>query len=104
MVKNYDLSVEIKHNPNWPYISDHLYRILITCGSGPRKTNLLLNLIKYQWEDIDKIHLYVKDPPESKYQWLINGREKVGIENLKTKGIHWLFMKNWWFLWKFGRL
>ena len=46
----------------------------------------------------------MKDPPESKYQWLINGREKVGTENLKTKGIHWLFMKNWWFLWKFGRL
>ena len=88
MVKNYDQSVEIKHNPNWPYISDHLYRILITCGSGPGKTNLLLNLIKHQREDIDKIHLYVKDPPESKYQWLINGREKAGIENLKTKSIN----------------
>ena len=56
MVKNYDQSVEIKHNPNWPYISDHLCRILITCGSGPGKTNLLLNLIKHKREDIDKIH------------------------------------------------
>ena len=26
----------------------------------------------------------MKDPSESKYQLLINGREKVGIENLKN--------------------
>ena len=23
MIKNYDESVEINHNPNWPYIPDH---------------------------------------------------------------------------------
>ena len=45
---------------------------------------MLLNLIKHQRPDIDKISLYVKDPLESKYQLLINGREKVGIENLKS--------------------
>ena len=44
---------------------------------------MLLNLIKHQRPDIDKIYLYVKDPFESKYQLLINGREKVG--NLKLK-------------------
>ena len=33
---------------------------------------------------MDKIYLYVKDPFESKYQLLINRREKVGIENLKN--------------------
>ena len=26
-----------KHNPNWPYISDHPYRILIIGGSGSGK-------------------------------------------------------------------
>ena len=31
-MKNYDESVGINHNPNWPYISDHPYRILITDG------------------------------------------------------------------------
>ena len=36
------------------------------------------------FSDIGKIYLYVKDPFESKYQLLINGREKVGIENLKN--------------------
>ena len=41
---------------------------------------MLLNLIKLQQPDIDKIYLYVKDPFKSKYQLLINGREKVGIE------------------------
>ena len=36
----------IKHNPNWPYIPDHPYRILIIGGSGTGKTNALLNMIK----------------------------------------------------------
>ena len=43
-----------------------------------------MNLIKYQQTDIDKIHLYRTDPLESKYRLLINGREKVGIENLEN--------------------
>ena len=43
----------IKHNPNWPYIPDHPYRILIIGGSGSGKTNALLNLIRNQ-PDIDK--------------------------------------------------
>ena len=46
---------------------------------------MLLNLIKYQRQDIDKIYLYVKDPFKSKNQLLINGREKVGIEILKSQ-------------------
>ena len=33
-IKNYDESVEISCNPNWPCIPDHLYRILIIGGSG----------------------------------------------------------------------
>ena len=44
------------------------------------KTNLLLNLIENQ-PDIDKIYLYAKDPYESKYQYLINKREGVGINH-----------------------
>ena len=58
-MKNYDDSIEINNNPNWPYISEHPYRILIIAGSGSAKTNMLLNLIKNQWSDIDKIYLYV---------------------------------------------
>ena len=45
MMKNYDQSVQIKHNPNLCYIPHHPYRILIFGGSGSRKTNVLLNLI-----------------------------------------------------------
>ena len=44
------------------------------------KTNLLLNLIENQ-QDIDKIYLYAKDPYEAKYQYLINKRERVGINH-----------------------
>ena len=54
MMKNYDQSVEIDHNPNWPNIPDHPYRILIIGGSEPGKPNLLLKLINYQRANIDK--------------------------------------------------
>ena len=70
----------IEHNSNWPYIPDHPYRILIVGGSGSGKTNALLNLINNQ-PDIDKIYLYAKDPYETKYQYLINKREKVGLNH-----------------------
>ena len=41
-MKNYDQKVEINHNPNWPFIPGHPYRISITGGSGSGKTNVLL--------------------------------------------------------------
>ena len=72
-----------EHNLNWPYIPDHLYRILIIGGSGTGKTNALLNLINNQ-QDIDKMYLYAKDPYEDKYQYLINKRERVGINHLNA--------------------
>ena len=75
MIENYDESIEINHNPYWPYIPDHPYRILIIGGSGSGKTNAILNLIKHQRPDINKIYLYVKDPLKSKYRLPINGRE-----------------------------
>ena len=56
----------IEHNAKWPYIPDHLQRILIFSGSGSGKTNALLNLIKEK-DDIDKIYLYAKDLGEPKY-------------------------------------
>ena len=77
-MKNYDQSVKANHDPNWQCIPDYSYKIFIIGGSG--KTNVLLNLLKYERPDIDKIYLYVKDPFKSKYRLLINGREKVGIE------------------------
>ena len=69
-----------KPNPDWPYVVDHPYRILIIGGSGSGKTNTLLNLIEKQ-PYINKIYLYAKDPYETKYQYLINIREKVGLEH-----------------------
>ena len=53
-------------------------------GSGSGKANVLLNWIKHQRPDVYKIYLYVKDPFKTQYQLLINGREKVGAENLKN--------------------
>ena len=49
-------------------------------GSGSGKTNTLLNLINNQ-PDIDEMYLYAKDPFEAKYQYLINKREKVGLDH-----------------------
>ena len=58
---------------NLPQIPDYLYRILIVGGCGSGKINALPNLISHE-PHIDKTNLYVKDPNESKYQWLINKR------------------------------
>ena len=68
MMKKYDQSVEINHHPNWLYVADHPYRILIIDDSGAGKANILLNFIKTQRPDIDKNYLYVKDPFGSKDQ------------------------------------
>ena len=76
---NFDdvLTEDIKeHNPNWPQIPDHPYRVLIIGGSGSRKTNSFFNLINQQL-DIDKLCLYAKDPYKAKYQFLIKKREDV---------------------------
>ena len=59
MMKNHDEPVKI--NSDWPYIPDHLYKIIIIGGSGSGKTNVLLNLIKHQKSDVDKVYLYIKD-------------------------------------------
>ena len=40
-----------------------------------------MNLIKDQRPDVDKVRFYVKDQFESKYQLLINRREKVGFKH-----------------------
>ena len=56
--------------------------MLIAGGSGSGKTNALLNLINNQ-PDINKIYLHAKDPYEAKYQYLINKREKVGLDHFK---------------------
>ena len=71
---------KIEHNSKWPYIPDHPYRILTVGGSGSGKTNALFNLINNQ-PDIDKIYIYAKDPYETKYQYLINKCEKVGLNH-----------------------
>ena len=70
---------KINHIPNWPYIPDHPYRILIIGGSESGKTNILLNL-KNNQPDIDKIYLYAKYPYEDKYQFLIQKRESIGTK------------------------
>ena len=55
-----------EHNPNWPEIPDHPYRILIVRDSRSRNAIALLSLINHE-PDIDKICLYAKDPYKAKY-------------------------------------
>ena len=76
MMKKYDQLVEINPTPNGLDIPDHPYKILIIGGSGSRKTNVILNLIKHQRTVIDRIYLFVKDPFESKSQLLSNRKGK----------------------------
>ena len=42
-----------------------------------------MNLINNQ-PDIDKIYLYEKDPYGAKYQYLINRRQKVGVDHFNN--------------------
>ena len=69
-----------KEHKKWSYIPDHPYRFLIIGGSGSRKTNALLNLIKEQ-DDIDKIYLYAKDLSKPKYEFMIKKREDAGMKH-----------------------
>ena len=59
---------------------------MIIGGSGSRKTNALLNLIKEQ-DDIDKIYLYAKDLSEPKYEFLIKKREDVGTNHFNDPNV-----------------
>ena len=53
--------------------------------SGSGKSNALFNLIGRQ-PDIDKTHVYAKDPFEAKYQLLISKREGISLrENNDSK-------------------
>ena len=79
--ENYTNENKTEHNLKWPYIPDHPYRILIVGGYGSGNPNVLLNLINNQ-PDIDKIYLYVKDPYQAKYQYLVSKREKVGLGHI----------------------
>ena len=72
-----------EHNKKWPYIPDHLYRIIIIGGSGSGKTNVLFNIINKQ-NDIDKICLYANDLSEPKYEYLIKKREDTGINQVNN--------------------
>ena len=67
MISFYHISEEnIKdHNQSCSKILNHLYRKLITWGSGFGKTNSF-NLISFQ-PDVDNIYLYATDPYKAKY-------------------------------------
>ena len=77
-ISNFDY-ITREHNPNWPDIPDHPYRMLMVVGSGFGNRNALLNLINYE-PDTDKTFLYTKDPYEAKCQLLINKRECTGLK------------------------
>ena len=69
-----------EHNKKWSYIPDHLYRILITGGSGSGKTNALLNLIQEQ-DDINKIYLHAKHLSKPKYEFLMKKCKDAGTKH-----------------------
>ena len=48
-----------EHNPNWPKIPDHPYRILVIGSSESGKTNSLLNLINNKL-DTEKVFYMLK--------------------------------------------
>ena len=88
-----------KHHSNWPEISVHRSRILITEDSGSGKSNSLLNLINNE-ADIDKIYLYAKDPYEAKYQLLIKKLGNTGVKYLNDSKAFIEFSNNMNYIYK----
>ena len=80
---NFDVTKENRkgHNSNWSPILDHPYRVLIIGSSRSGEKNSSFNLINQQ-PDIDKKFLYAKDSYETKYQVLINKRERTRLKHL----------------------
>ena len=70
MMKNYDQSVKINHNPSWSYIPDHPYRILIidSPGSG--------NLIKNKRPDVEKFIYTSKIHSNQSTNYLLSEQKK----------------------------
>lgn len=58
-----------EHNPHWPQIPNHSYRMLIVGSFGSWKTNVLISIINHQ-TGIHKIFLHAKDPYALKCQYL----------------------------------
>ena len=81
MMKNYDQSVEINHNLNWPHILDHPYKIsIIVSGSG--KTNLLLNNEQKINNQIMTKFIYIlKIHSSQSINCLLKGEKKKGLKN-----------------------
>ena len=69
-----------KHNLKWTEIPDHLHQILGRLWLHKNKWITKSN----NEPDIDKIHLYAKDPYEVKYKLLINKRESTGLKYLNN--------------------
>ena len=79
---NFDVTKEIikEHNPNLPNSWSSIQNISNIRVSGSGKTNWLFNLLNQQTH-IDKFYLYIKDPYEAKYQFLIT------THSYKTTGL-----------------
>ena len=70
-----------QHNPKWPEIPNHPYRILIVGRSWSGKTNAFSNLINNE-PDTDKTYLCVKDPCKAKCQLIIQITESTSLKKL----------------------
>ena len=70
---NLDNITEKHNNKDWPY------RKLIIGHSGSGKTNYLISSTQRDNNIANKMYLYAKDLEEPKYKYLIDKREKAGI-------------------------
>ena len=73
--------------------------MLIIGPSGSGKTNTLLNLVQNlnKTTPVDKIYLYAKDLSEPKYEFLINNRKMLELNNLMIQ-LHLLSIQMIWMM------
>ena len=77
-ILNYDVEDDISSNYRqlYKFMPDRCFRMLICGPSGSGKSDLLLDLI-YRLLYYDKIHLYTKNPHQSKYKHLFDTFDSI---------------------------
>ena len=81
IMNHYDKSIERNHNPNWSYIPDHTYGILIIGGSGSAKTNGLLNFINIKEQMLAKFICTSKIHSNQSINDVLTEEKKKGLKN-----------------------
>ena len=90
-MKNFDESVKINHNPNWPFIPDHLYRILFI---GWSEFRIKLSIKFTPWVERQKYESKLKYQVKSFLHANRNPSRKRHFVNMPLTSIFWSLLNH----------